>query len=73
MGFGGREDSCYTLETFSIEGRPVRHAAVEEPNVYVVKVILRVHPITAAVVDYKAEVRSRVVCLYIGEVGSYVH
>ncbi len=69
---GGGKFGGHKLKTFFIESRPIGHAAIEEPDMYVVEMVLWVHPLAAAVVDHKADIGGRVVRLHGRKVGCFV-
>lgn len=63
-------DESGLLVAFSIEGGPIRHAAVQHPDVNVVEMIFGVDPFAAAVVNLKAEIGGNAVRLNGRQIGA---
>ena len=62
----------YSLKALFVEGRPVGNAGEEESDVDVVKVVGRIDPFAAAVVDHKIEVFGRTWPEGRGEIASWL-
>lgn len=61
-------DTTNILKALLVKGIPISYTAIEETNVDIVKVVWRVNPVAAAVVDLKMEIGRKLVFLDAGKI-----